>query len=370
MLHKDSPVSVRTTYTTPPSTTHTGVATASAINNAGGGGSQPDKDALVAMATSNSRVNRPIEARAASGQKLSRNLTDIQSALCGGVAGLVARQLQTQRLGFSIPRYPASGMMSCMHKIVKEEGVKGLFKGNLSAEYLYLTYGGAQFMFYTMYERAMKKTSLPSSLQAFVSGAGAAATATTLTYPLDLLRTRFAAQSAKKRYYTGLSKAIVMIWHDEGAAGFYRGAWAANLQIMPYMGLTFACYSIFGDAYDNARSSLPLNWHILDHWRDFLVGGFAGVASKAGVYPLDLVRKRMQVQGPHRQYLANGGVPMYQQGVFSTLVTIVRYEGVTSLFRGLTPALIKSGPTSAMMFLVYGQMRDFLLWLDNQSKGI
>jgi solute carrier family 25 thiamine pyrophosphate transporter 19 len=66
---------------------------------------------------------------------------------------------------------------------------------------------------------------------------------TTATYPLDLLRTRFAAQGLQK-IYPSLLGGIKQIYANEGSKGFFRGLAAANVQIVPYMGLFFTCYEV------------------------------------------------------------------------------------------------------------------------------
>jgi hypothetical protein len=66
---------------------------------------------------------------------------------------------------------------------------------------------------------------------------------TTATYPLDLLRTRFAAQGPQK-IYPSLLGGIKQIHTNEGTKGFFRGLAAANVQIVPYMGLFFTCYEV------------------------------------------------------------------------------------------------------------------------------
>ena len=93
----------------------------------------------------------------------------------------------------------------------------------MAAEYLYLTYGGIQFLAYQQTKLFLSKTAelsaaqrarlaqkhrngVPvyvqvfttitqaSSVQSFISGATAGIMATACTYPFDLLRTRFAVQ--------------------------------------------------------------------------------------------------------------------------------------------------------------------------------
>ena len=86
-------------------------------------------------------------------------------------------------------------------------------------------------------------------------------------------------------------------------------------------------------------------------------GGVAGSLSKALVYPLDTARKRLQVQGPYRSAFSQ--VPKYD-GVFCTMVDIIRKESVFALYKGIVPGIVKAGPASAVTFVVYGTMQRLL----------
>ncbi|RKP33977.1 mitochondrial carrier domain-containing protein, partial [Dimargaris cristalligena] len=85
-------------------------------------------------------------------------------------------------------------------------------------------------------------------------------------------------------------------------------------------------------------------------------GGLAGAISKTIVFPLDVVRKRLQVQGPSRAYFGRDPVPVYESSVWRTLKQIARQEGVGGLYRGIVPGLLKSAPASAATFFIYTEM--------------
>ncbi|KAJ1956520.1 mitochondrial thiamine pyrophosphate transporter [Dipsacomyces acuminosporus] len=326
----------------------------------------PTKDSNVLLKTSRASV--------------SRKLTSAENAFCGATAGVVSRavvapfdvikitlQLETRRRSYSLLR--GDGVLSCAKRILRKEGIRGLFKGNLSAEYLYLTYGAAQFLAFGAIENALLCTDVvPKKARSFVAGALAGAIATSATYPFDLLRTRFIAQEQDSRVYTSILEAISKIHAEEGLRGFYRGLGSACLQIMPYMGVVFTSYDALSTGYRWMRTNmLTSNAPILaglDTVQDAVVGGAAAVVGKTCVYPLDLVRKRLQVQGPQLARYAHGGVPKYT-GMTNALVYIVKHEGFLALFKGLTPALVKAAPASAAVFFVFGQTRDIILSAKN-----
>lgn len=222
------------------------------------------------------------------------------------------------------------GTLPTMKRILREEGLTGLWKGNIPAELMYISYSAVQFTTYRSVTLGLQsifgENKIPAAAESFIAGASAGAVATTTTYPLDLLRTRFAAQGNEK-IYSSLLASIRDIYRYEGPTGFFRGVSAGVGQIIPYMGIFFA-------AYETLR--LPMSELQLPFGSgDATAGVMASVFSKTVVFPLDLIRKRLQVQGPTRERYVHRNIPVYQ-GVFRTMRSILRHEGKRGLYRGLT----------------------------------
>ena len=131
----------------------------------------------------------------------------------------------------------------------------------------------------------------------------------------------------------------------EGVQGFFQGLGAGVGQIVPYMGLFFSTYETLRPIL--AQVSLPYGSG------DATTGILASVVAKTGVFPLDLVRKRLQVQGPTRERFAGGMVPVYGKGVWKTGNEIVKNEGWRGLYRGLGVGLVKAAPASAVTMWTY-----------------
>ena len=214
----------------------------------------------------------------------------------------------------------------------------------MPAELLYVTYGAVQFTAYRSVSSFFSQTQMPSSASAFASGALAGATATAATYPLDLLRTRFAAQ-ANNRVYATFVGSFLHIAREEGARGFFQGLGAGLGQIIPYMGAFFSVYE--GLRPVMADMQLPFGSG------DAAAGIMASTIAKTSVFPLDLIRKRLQVQGPARARFAGGVVPEYGRGVWKTGRAIISKEGWLGLYRGLSVSLVKAAPASAVTMWTY-----------------
>ncbi|KAK5658808.1 hypothetical protein OQA88_1620 [Cercophora sp. LCS_1] len=307
----------------------------------------------------------------------------LQVVAAGATAGLVARfvtapldvvkirlQLQTHSLSDPLthrdlhggPIY--KGTLQTMRHIAQHEGITGLWKGNIPAELLYVCYSAAQFTAYRQATLFLQRLAggenrIPKSAETFIAGASAGAVATATTYPLDLLRTRFAAQG-NDRVYTSLYRAVADIGRDEGVRGFYRGLSPALSQIIPFMGIFFASYETL--RVPMGQLSLPFSSG------DALAGVAASVVAKTGSFPLDLVRKRIQVQGPTRNKYIHKNIPEYS-GMVGAVKTILQREGLRGLYRGLTVSLFKAAPTSAVTMWTYERSLKLYMKLGEKRLG-
>jgi solute carrier family 25 thiamine pyrophosphate transporter 19 len=89
--------------------------------------------------------------------------TSVEQAISGAIAGVCSRlviapldvvkirfQLQSERVSLLVhnPQQKYQSIFQSIRLIIKEEGIRGLWKGNVAATYLYFTYGGVQFWCY------------------------------------------------------------------------------------------------------------------------------------------------------------------------------------------------------------------------------
>lgn len=146
----------------------------------------------------------------------SPRLSLLGESLAGGFAGAFARgavspldvlkiryQLQRTAEGVARPHY--GSLLSATRTIVREEGLRALWRGNGAAMLLWLSYMAVQFPAYRAASdaatRSLRTHELSGSgaraaaVAASLLGGGiAGAAATAVTYPLDWARTRLASQ--------------------------------------------------------------------------------------------------------------------------------------------------------------------------------
>jgi solute carrier family 25 protein 42 len=118
--------------------------------------------------------------------------------------------------------------------IFRNAGVRGLWKGNGAAMWRVMPYSGLVFASFDRYEATLRSAMPDGSRIAprFGAGAAAGATATLLTYPLDLLRARMAMWSTEPQT-GGTAAALREIIAKEGPRALWNGLGPTLVGIVP-----------------------------------------------------------------------------------------------------------------------------------------
>ncbi|XP_057523083.1 uncharacterized protein LOC130802966 isoform X1 [Amaranthus tricolor] len=300
-------------------------------------------------------------------QQQQAQIGTISQLLAGGIAGAVSKtctaplarltilfQIQGMHSDASTLRKPCIWREAS--RVIHEEGIRAFWKGNLVTIAHRLPYSSVSFYSYEQYKNVLQ--SLPGlesnseniSAHIIVHLAGgflAGVTAATATYPLDLVRTRLAAQT-NVIYYKGIGHTLRTICKEEGALGLYKGLGATLLSVGPNIAISFT-------VYDTLRTQWQLQ---RPHDSSVLVslacGSMSGIASSTAIFPIDLVRRRMQLEG------AGGRARVYNTGIFGTFKHIIRSEGLKGLYRGILPEYYKVVPSVSLVFMTYEAMKKLL----------
>lgn len=151
------------------------------------------------------------------------------------------------------PPRPSTNSFTMVSRIVRQEGVAGLYRG-MTASYLGVLEGTIQW---TLYER-LKRTAIFTSTSAaqgrdptlgerITSTVGAAGTAkltaSLITYPHEVVRTRLRQQpEGGVQKYKTLIQTIKLVWKEEGAAALYGGLSAHLMRVVPNAAVMFSIY--------------------------------------------------------------------------------------------------------------------------------
>ncbi|GJS36089.1 mitochondrial thiamine diphosphate carrier 2-like protein isoform X2 [Tanacetum coccineum] len=182
--------------------------------------------------------------------------------------------------------------------------------------------------------------------------------------------------------YTGMFQATKDIFKKKAFrygffySGFWRGNVPALLMVMPYTAIqfmvlhkvkTFASGSSKADISEyeswNARlSSDPtITDESLSSFQLFLCGIAAGSCAKAVCHPLDVVKKRFQIEGlqRHPRYGARVETHAYRN-MYDALQRIMQREGWHGLYKGIVPSIVKAAPAGAVTFVAYEYTSDWV----------
>ncbi|XP_077210585.1 mitochondrial substrate carrier family protein isoform X2 [Tasmannia lanceolata] len=257
-------------------------------------------------------------------------------------------------------------MFRSLKKLMEHEGVLGFYKGNGASVLRIVPYAALHFMTYEQYRCWILNNYSALGTGPFVdllAGSAAGGTAVLCTYPLDLARTKLAYQLTGTRgrfgtgtscihaqpAYHGIKDVFRSVYTEGGVRALYRGVGPTLIGILPYAGLKFY-------VYEELKRHVPE-----EHQKSILTrlscGALAGLLGQTFTYPLDVVRRQMQVES------LQSSVQQGDQRFKSTmqgLTTIVRTQGWKQLFAGLSINYVKIVPSVAIGFTVYDMMKTWL----------
>jgi Mitochondrial carrier protein len=199
-----------------------------------------------------------------------------------------------------------------------------------------------------------------SAVHKFTAGALAGVTAVTACYPLDLVRTRLSTEFEGREHYRGIPDAFSKIYRTEGVRGFYSGILPTLLVAVPNFAISYTTYGTLKEYmmdddlfYNLRRVDAESGEAKLGFLLTVACGAASGILATLITFPMDTIRRRMQVQNLH--------VPLHQRLTSQQqLQHLVYKEGLSSLYRGLTPELFKVVPMVGTMFLVYEQAKEWM----------
>jgi hypothetical protein len=199
------------------------------------------------------------------------------------------------------------------------------------------------------------------ALHKFISGALAGTCACLACYPLDLVRTRLTTELEGFEHYRGITDCFVKIYRAEGLRGFYAGIWPTLLVAIPNFGVSYTVYGTLkehlldDDLFYNLRKiDADSGENQLGMVLTLACGASSGILATLITFPMDTIRRRMQVQNLH---VTDPKLRLTSRQQFSKLFFD---EGLTALYRGLTPELLKVVPMVGTMFVVYEWAKNML----------
>ncbi|XP_040372459.1 probable envelope ADP,ATP carrier protein, chloroplastic isoform X2 [Rosa chinensis] len=240
-----------------------------------------------------------------------------------------------------------SELFSAIAMIGKEEGLKGYWKGNLPQVIRIIPYSAVQLFAYEAYKKFFTgKDGELSLLGRLAAGACAGMTSTFVTYPLDVLRLRLAVEPGCRT----MTEIALNMLREEGFASFYYGLGPSLIGIAPYIAVNFC-------VFDLVKKSLPEEFQKKTE-ASLLTGLVSASLATLTCYPLDTVRRQMQMRGtPYKT-------------VLDAIPGIVARDGLIGLYRGFLPNALKTLPNSSIRLTTYDMVKRLIVTSQKEFQRI
>ncbi|KAH0493915.1 hypothetical protein TgHK011_000558 [Trichoderma gracile] len=328
-----------------------------------------------------------------------------RSGVAGGIAGCAAKTtvapldrvkilFQTSNPQFAKYTGSSFGVASAMKDIYLSEGARGLFRGHSATLLRIFPYAGIKFLAYEQIRSfIIPDKNHETPFRRLISGSLAGVTSVFFTYPLEVVRVRLAFETRRdgrssltsicRQIYNehpiektrtpklssapgiatvvdSATAAVESVAPRVGLVNFYRGFAPTMLGMLPYAGVSFLTHDTMSDLLRLPSiaqyTTLPKKKNHpegkaapLRSWAELTAGGVAGMISQTSSYPLEVVRRRMQVGG------AVGDGRRLRVG--ETAAMIFRERGLRGFFVGLTIGYVKVIPLAAVSFYTYERMK-------------
>ncbi|KAI3806944.1 hypothetical protein L1987_22862 [Smallanthus sonchifolius] len=172
-----------------------------------------------------------------------------------------------------------------------------------------------------------------------LAGGVAGAASRTATAPLDRLKVALQVQTAK----ASIGPAVKNIWKEGGILSFFRGNGLNVVKVAPESAIKFYTYEMLKDIIGGGDKD------DIGTFGRLLAGGMAGAVAQTAIYPMDLVKTRLQT------YVCEGGkVPT----LWKLSKDIWVHEGPRAFYKGIVPSILGIIPYAGIDLAVYETLKE------------
>ncbi|XP_051128925.1 mitochondrial arginine transporter BAC1 [Andrographis paniculata] len=281
----------------------------------------------------------------------------VAGMLAGVATVIVGHPFDTVKVKLQKHNTEANGMkykngLDCTARILKIEGVKGLYRGATSSFVGMAFESSLAFGIYSQTKHLLQgniKSEKPQPLAIVPSAAFAGAVISFILCPSELVKCRMQVQGADSvtpsstRYSSPIDCARETI-KSEGLAGIFRGGGATLLR--ESLG-----NAVFFSTYEHVRyyMHLPLRdytsnlSYFIDVGVGIVSGGVGGIACWSAVLPIDVAKTIIQTS-PDKNHTRNP---------FQILQSIYRRSGIRGCYTGLGPTIVRAFPANAAAIVTW-----------------
>ncbi|KAI8955275.1 mitochondrial carrier domain-containing protein [Xylaria longipes] len=248
-------------------------------------------------------------------------------------------------------------LLVAVSELYKSGGMRGFFAGNGLNVIKIMPETAIRFGAYEAAKNALaglEGHNDPHSINPyskFVAGGAAGMAAQFCVYPLDTLKFRLQSE-----YVSGGARGNALLFQtarkmlaEGGARAAYRGVTMGLIGMFPYSAIDMGTFELLKVTYIQYKAKSS-GCHEEDAQPSTFATGIMGASSGAFgasvVYPLNVLRTRLQTQGTSMH-------PARYTGIWDVAHKTVKNEGVRGLYKGLMPNLLKVAPALSITWMVY-----------------
>ncbi|XP_046822884.1 mitochondrial 2-oxodicarboxylate carrier isoform X2 [Vespa crabro] len=216
-----------------------------------------------------------------------------------------------------------TGIIDCMHKMCKTEGITALWKGLLPP------------IIVETPKRAVKTFSCAGFFAGITEGI--------LVNPFEVIKIKQQSNRVG-RPSTAIVTREIISKYGFGLNGLYKGLTATMMRNAVFNSFYFGFYH-------SVKSYIPVNKEpLLEFVTKVGLGFVSGTVASCLNIPFDVAKSRIQGPQGNIQY----------KGTLNTICIIYKNEGFKALYKGLLPKVLRLGPGGAIMLVVYDYMHEYL----------
>ncbi|CAE7187376.1 unnamed protein product [Rhizoctonia solani] len=245
----------------------------------------------------------------------------------------------------SITAGSARGIGRAMAHLYAEGGLAAFWVGNglnvvkifPESAIKFLSYESSK-RFFARYVDKVDDSRYISGTSRFISGGIGGITSQLAIYPIETLKTQMmSATGGKQPVLPAIKRLLAM----GGVRAFYRGLTIGLIGVFPYSAIDMSTFEALKLAYvGSTGTSEPGVLALL------AFGSISGSVGATSVYPLNLVRTRLQASG-------SSGHPQSYDGILDVARKTMKQEGWRGFYKGLLPTLAKVVPAVSISYVVY-----------------
>uniref|UniRef100_A0A914BUP8 EF-hand domain-containing protein n=1 Tax=Acrobeloides nanus TaxID=290746 RepID=A0A914BUP8_9BILA len=261
---------------------------------------------------------------------------------CGATAvypiDLVKTRMQNQRTGSTgsyVGEVFYKNSLDCFKKVVKFEGVMGLYRGLLPQIIGVAPEKAIKLTMNDFVRDKFTEDGRISLIGEIIAGGSGGASQVVFTNPLEIVKIRL--QVAGEIAH-GPKVNVFTVLKELGFKGLYKGAQACFLRDVPFSAIYFPTYA-------HAKLAFADDQGINSPGTLFASAMIAGVPAAALVTPADVIKTRLQVAARKGQTTYNG--------IFDCFGKIMKEEGPKAFWKGTAARVCRSSPQFGVTLLTY-----------------